>query len=303
MTDRVNISPGHTNVSISTAQTFKNAMVDWVEPGNNELIAGYYGNLAAGPYNSFNVAATDTGGSPPDATIDTGEAQVGGATLARDTQTVVDLLDNTSNQDVFLGWAYNAQDTVKIGRSGAFNADDERRLIWTFDTSGGSVTGQTDHRPLTKLVNLENRRYETSDGSGTAVDQAANATSADDATTLNNRLLIDVTRNSQTIPLPLGTIRPGEYAQQRLTRPNSSLSAKLLFHSNLDVANNAPTGQEVVIVAGNGDELYRSNDEVAAGIPDNPLAGPWDRIYLEFRLENNTGGDIRAGAQFEILFE
>lgn len=139
MTDRVNISPGHPNVPASTAKAFANAGGDWIVKNTETLIADEYGPMAAGPYESYN----HTGTSGFDVTIDTGEAVVGGACIARDTTTSVTLASSTSNQTVYLGWDTSQQDTVIVGLDSAFPADTPRVAIWEFDTDGSTVTTAT----------------------------------------------------------------------------------------------------------------------------------------------------------------
>ena len=140
MTDRVNISPGHTNLPPSTAKTFLYGGGEFVATGS--LIADLYGDLAAGPYEAFD----HIGSNGLDVTIDTGEAIAGGAVLARDTQTTVSLNASTSNQTVYVGWATDAQDTVIIGPDSAFSSTAHRTPIWEFDTDASSVTNARDER-------------------------------------------------------------------------------------------------------------------------------------------------------------
>lgn len=142
MTDKTNISPGHTNVPPSTAQTFRYGGGEFV--ATETLIADHYSDLSAGPYQAFNHVST----SGHDVTIDTGEAVVGGAAIARDIQTTVTLQSATSNQTVYAGWNPGAQDTIIIGLDSDFSATDFRAPIWEFDTDSSTVTSTSDLRNL-----------------------------------------------------------------------------------------------------------------------------------------------------------
>lgn len=151
MVDKVNISPGHTNVPASTARAFEYGPGHYIANGTTLIADLYDGSpaghptaLAAGPYNAFNY----TSASGLDATIETGEASVGGALLARDTTTTVTLAASTANQSVYLGWSVSAEDTVIVGTASAFGPDDPMLEIWRFDTDATTVTAATDVRPL-----------------------------------------------------------------------------------------------------------------------------------------------------------
>ncbi|WP_394743310.1 hypothetical protein [Natronococcus roseus] len=80
--------------------------------------------------------------------INTGEAVVEGAILARDDRTDVTLDDNSSGQTVYVGWAHNATDTVIVGLEGEFGDDDPRLPIYEFDTADGEVDDYEDLRPV-----------------------------------------------------------------------------------------------------------------------------------------------------------
>lgn len=173
MTDVVNLSPGHAAEILANARNFRYAghHAGWVIPNTDTLLADLYSSLSAGPYNAFNHASS----SSLDVTIDTGEALVLSAALARDTQTTVSLSDNTTGQTVYVGWSETSQDTVIVGLSGAFTSTNPKIPIWEFDTDAGAVSASTDLRDLGERVDVENTRYETSDQSGAKVDKAVNA--------------------------------------------------------------------------------------------------------------------------------
>lgn len=117
----------------------------WIQPSSSRLVEDPEGNLATGALNAFGETHN---ASSFDVTIDTGEALIGGAYLARDTTTTVTLSSSTNNQDVYVGWEDSVEDSVIIGKSGSFTSDDPKHKIWTFDTDGSGVTSATDQRNL-----------------------------------------------------------------------------------------------------------------------------------------------------------
>lgn len=152
----------------------------WVVPNTLSAIAGN-GGLSAGPYNAFAYASA----SGLDVTIDTGEAMVAGSPIARDTQSVVTLASSTANQTVYAGYHPNSTDSVTVGVDSAFSSGAVRVPLHSFDTNSTDVTGNVDERVQGPVVAVRNDRYETSDGSGTAVDKADSADTAGDASTLS----------------------------------------------------------------------------------------------------------------------
>lgn len=177
MTDSVNISPNHTGKPLENARTFRYAAHSpgyvWDSDADGALLTDVRDGLGAGPLAEF--AYDSAASSGLDAVIDTGEAVVGGAPLARDVTTTVNLLDNTTNQVVYVGWSPSATDTVKVGLSGAFNAEDPRIQIHEFDTDAGAISAHRNLRAIGPALHIENDRYETNDGSGAAVDNADSA--------------------------------------------------------------------------------------------------------------------------------
>lgn len=171
MTDVVTISPGHDNVPIESSRTFQYSghIEGWVVPNTMELLTDINSSLAAGPLNQFDETSS---GTSYDVTIDTGEAIIGGAGIARDTTTTITLSANTTGQTVYVGWSYNSKDTVVIGLSGAFVADDPKIPIWTYGTDGSGVTSTTEERTLGETINVKNERYES--GGAGSVDNAEN---------------------------------------------------------------------------------------------------------------------------------
>lgn len=193
MTDVVTISSGRRSAPLETARTFTAAghTDGWVVPNNDTLISDVVSEVAAGPYDAF---AETSSGTSYVVTIGTGEALVGGGALVRDVTTDVTLAAGTLDQTVYLGWAHNAQDTVKIGLDAAFNADDPRIPIYTYDTDGSGVTAVTDERPLGAQLNIQNARYE---GGGIRVDAAKSADTADNAQALGSALPSSYLRSDQ----------------------------------------------------------------------------------------------------------
>lgn len=141
----------------------------WVMPATGTLIADDISSLAAGPYNAFN----HTGSTNLDVTIANGEAMISGSPTARDTSTTYTLAASTSGQTVYVGYEPATNAGVVIGKSGDFTADARKIPIWEFDTQSSSVSSATDRRVIDETITVRNTRYETSDGSGTTVDDAS----------------------------------------------------------------------------------------------------------------------------------
>jgi len=150
MTDKVHTSFGRVFRSREAATARQHGstgtLPGWTVKSGMRLVEGSEGELATGPLNSFNHAST-TG---LDVAIDTGEAIVGGAYLARDTQTVITLPAN-STTTISLGWKDGQPDVVLLGEDGTavgdgFDPDDPTVKIWEFVTDGTTVTTATDLR-------------------------------------------------------------------------------------------------------------------------------------------------------------
>lgn len=141
----------------------------WVVKNNSVLISDVTSTIADGPHNAFNHAST----SGYDVTIDTGEAMVSGSPIGKDAQTTVTLASSTNGQTVYVGSEPQTQDSVVVGLDADFTSSAIRIPIWEFDTGSSTVTASTDLRDLGSYVNVPNRRYERSDGSGVAVDNAS----------------------------------------------------------------------------------------------------------------------------------
>lgn len=173
MVDYVFLSDAHNAEAIEAVVAFHKGGLEgptsgWVVPTTDTLVVHLISGMAAGPYEAFGFASS----SGLDVTIDTGEAMIEGSPVARDTQTTVTLSDNLDNQTVYAGYQPQTNDELTIGLDADFTANHSRIPIWDFDTSGGEVTGNNSRRILVEHINVQNRRYETSDGTGTAVDAA-----------------------------------------------------------------------------------------------------------------------------------
>lgn len=191
MTDKVEPSQGAASSHQTSGAIKWAAHGDWIAPTDTDYLASVAG-LTGTPLNAFGESHSS---SSYDVTIDTGEAFIGGRWTARDTQTTVTLSSSTNGQVVYAGWAKASGDTAIVGKSGAFSSNDRKVAIWEFDSDGSGVTAARDRRPLGEQVNITNARYETSDGSGTAVDDAA-ALGGDDASQY-----VQVSRETATIPM------------------------------------------------------------------------------------------------------
>lgn len=283
---------------------------DWIVPGGQstyegETVPSVRDPDLVGPLQGFDASYS---GTSLTVTILPGEMTLMGAYVGSDDETLTDAAGNvihdvtldasTANQQVYVGYDHTATDeeALIIGKSGAFtSADQPRQHIWTFDTdAGGVIAADGSPRPLGKRIDQPNVRYDAN--------RSGVVDSAEDAQALGGRSLTTVMRDSWTVPLPQATIQDGDSAQTRIKAPGG-MDTKLLGVTNLNSVENAPTGQDAVVYAGDGTELYRTNEEMQLGTPDAPVAGPWSRVYLAFYLENNTGGTIDASANFKILFE
>lgn len=156
MTDKVHPSFSRRPRSRETAQgaiAYGGGLGDTggvVWPSSSRLVEDSEGDLATGALDAF--AETSSAASLT-VTIGTGEALIGGAYLARDVTTDLDLPANDTT-DIYIGWKDGQTDTVLIGEDvvggvgDAFDDDDARVLAYTFATDGTGVTGVTDHRIL-----------------------------------------------------------------------------------------------------------------------------------------------------------
>lgn len=173
MTDRVRPSiqaPGKHH-EVATTIAAGGGTDGWIVPAGETSLADEDADLDDTVLNEFAHVATNG----RDVTFDPGEAFVGGAWVARDTQTTVTLAESTANQTVYLGWDKSARDSVVIGLDAAFAADDRRLALYEFDTDATSVTASTDVRP----VGEDAGRFSTEDAQDATADLLSGGTNID----------------------------------------------------------------------------------------------------------------------------
>lgn len=171
MTEYVNPSNGYAPQSEEMGRVFRYSghTAGFIADPNTTLVSDVDGaGVAPGPHNAFAHVST----SGFDVTIDTGEAAVHGALLAKDAQTTVTLPESSSGT-IYLAWDPSVTSEVIIDHDSSGNVSGVPGIpLYDFVTDTSSVTSQTDRRTLGESMELQNERYETSDGSGTAVDLA-----------------------------------------------------------------------------------------------------------------------------------
>lgn len=126
--------------------------------------------LTEGPLNAF----AEVSESGLDVTFDTGEASLNGAVIARDTETTV-TLPQTSSVTVALAYEPSVEGNVIIDTEATITSqvgDVPTLPLYDFTTDTSGVTDRTDQRLLGERIETKNARYETSDSSGLAVDNA-----------------------------------------------------------------------------------------------------------------------------------
>ncbi|WP_436933703.1 hypothetical protein [Halovenus marina] len=151
MTDKVHVSFGRKYRSREMSVARRYGSGDWVQPSAERLVADSEGELATGALNAFDESHS---ASSLDVTIDTGEALVRGAYLARDTTTTV-TLPASATTTLYVGWQDGVRDTVIIGPASDFGSNDPKTEIWTIDTDGSGVTGTSDLRALGPTVQAD----------------------------------------------------------------------------------------------------------------------------------------------------
>jgi hypothetical protein len=162
MTDRVTPSLGGDSDPLQVATIIKNAGANdpgWVVASGEEVLAANDAALSGAPFGGFTSSHS---ASSLTVTIDTGEAFVHGAWVARDVTTDVSLDASTTGQTVYLGWDKDNGDTAIIGKSGAFGANDPKLPIHTYDTDSSGVTAHTDDRTVGFGIRA---KFEGQDGS------------------------------------------------------------------------------------------------------------------------------------------
>ena len=139
MTDKVFPSPDRdmtTKILGQIMQYAGGSDPGWVVPSGTAKIAD----------TARNGFGESSSGASLDVTIDTGEAFVQGCWIDRDTTTTVTLAASTSDQTIYVGLNLSMKNTVIVGLSAAFAANDPKMAIWTFGTDGSGVTSSADER-------------------------------------------------------------------------------------------------------------------------------------------------------------
>lgn len=153
MTQKVNPSFKRPAESFKTAGAVANAssygfVVDGAEPTD---ISSSDAGIDETVLNTF---AETSSSSSFDVTFDPGEAFVYGSWLAKDTSTTITLTSATNNQEVFVGWDKGSGDTVILGDSSAFAADDPKIKIYEYDTDTNGVTAVRNYRPIGQTLTV-----------------------------------------------------------------------------------------------------------------------------------------------------
>lgn len=204
--------------------------------------------VSAGPHGAFEKVST----SGLTFTIDSGEAMVHGALLARDTETPVSLPPSDAGT-IFLAWNPGSESDLIIDHDQSGNVTDHPRIpLYDFTTDTSNVSMDEDVRVTGEHIGVRNKRYETSDGSGMAVDQADNATK-------------------------LGGNGPSYYAA---SGQNETIAGRWLFSEGFRVDSNYQDGPTVEIVGANavdGKTLVVTSD-ADGGQDDDAL---WIRGVLD----------------------
>jgi len=144
---------GASNAYILARLIYEGALTDWIQPANAPLLADYvpHINNTAVPLDAF--GATHSTNSLT-VTIGTGEGFVGGAYVGTDQTHDVTLPSNANAASVYVGWKYDATDTIIVGTASAFRSRDPQLELWRFDTDATGVTSAVDVRPLGKQSGL-----------------------------------------------------------------------------------------------------------------------------------------------------
>lgn len=149
MTDMVIPSVGGDTHAYIVAQLIEHGAntSGWIQESGESLLADNHPQIDDGPLNAFDESHSDTSLT---VTIDTGEGFVGGAWLARDITTDINLDASTDDQVVYVGWDSGNTEQVIIGKNASFSDDDPKIEIWSFDTDSDGVTNSDDLRQIGK---------------------------------------------------------------------------------------------------------------------------------------------------------
>lgn len=193
MTDTVNPSQNRAASSFLTAGTiaYNSGITDGylVPSGDSPTSLADDQGLNGSNLIGFNETSS---GTSLDVTIGGGEAFVFGSYVARDTDTTITLAPSTNNQTVYIGWDKDLSDTVLIGRSQAFGADDPKIPLYTYYTDGSGVTSVDDERSV-----------------GRAADSNVSTTSSDLTTSGEDLIFVDTSSNTVTITLASSDVDSG----------------------------------------------------------------------------------------------
>lgn len=182
MTDYVNPSNNFRPLSEEMGRVFRYAghAQSYIADGTTLVSDVDSVGVNAGPLNSF-AKVSESG---LDLEIDTGEAMVQGAILARDTRTTVTLPANSAGT-IFLAWDPSVESTIIIDTEASGNVSElPQTPLYDFETDGSSIVSDTNQRALGEMITTVNSRYETPEGNGIAVDEAIEASVASNAANL-----------------------------------------------------------------------------------------------------------------------
>lgn len=152
MTDVVIPSRDRTALANAEAATNLDGPFERVIPSDERALELPEANLSTGSLAAFDLLSVSSSGGLDSVTIDTGEAFIGGAYLARDTQTTVTLSD--AEHTVGVGWDHTAPDGVQIQDVSEFAARDRYLPLWTVQ-AGNGVGDATDERELDRTLNTD----------------------------------------------------------------------------------------------------------------------------------------------------
>lgn len=113
MTDKVIPSVNRFYSSAVEAAIHRIGQTTWVVPRGDRIVSDPEGDIADGGLGGFDIQERATDGSF--VSFRSGSAFVGGRWLARDTSTVVDGLDPTTDDEIVLGFDPGSADTVEVG--------------------------------------------------------------------------------------------------------------------------------------------------------------------------------------------
>lgn len=308
MTDIVQPSPHPSTARsyvVAGAIKYAGGSESWIVPDTKDHFATYITDLNDGPLDAFSGSWSS---SSLDVTINTGEGYVVGKYLARDTTTTVTLAASTTDQTVYVGYPADSADSVIIGLSGDFGADHEKTPLYTFDTDGSGVTNATDERvtsePSSTFTVEDNDTVQGNDASvldfksnlsvnyssGEAeisIDQGPG--SGLDADTWDGDDQSDFRQQKPNLHFKGSRIPDGEHVYQIISAGSNDLKIWLWGCMRDDFTTH--TDLRISVYDSSGTLLDDTSSKRTTGTPINVFTG--DTEY-EFRLRNNTGGEVKA---------